>query len=409
LFAKKWNSSFARAWKLTNLSGGFKMTFKKLVLILSIVVVCGLLAGGLVYAQETAGVQTLVAPEAQQPTTPQVEQREFSIMLQGGSFLGVYAEDITKENMSRYGLRDVRGVGVTEIVKDSPAEKAGLKKDDVIVRFDAEAVTSARKLNRLVSEVAPDHTVRLTISRGGAEQEISVTLAKRNETQNVFGNMGNQVFRSMPPEFFPNNPNGRLQIDPGQMKINPGEGPFVFSFGGGRRIGISTQTLTKQLADYFGVKDGGLLVTAVTENSPAAKAGLKAGDVITAVDGEKVESSGDIARLINKKQDGDVSLTIVRDRNTRTIRVTPEKSPESSPLMRPGRITVNQGAIRAQIRDAIKQGIANTQIVMPQIDLPVIPEIDVQLPRIQTPRVVLPSIPPININVPQVKVIRNPI
>src|SRR5207244_3358714 len=105
--------------------------------------------------------------------------------------------------------------------------------------------------------------------------------------------------------------------NPGPMKINPGQEPFVFSFGGGRRIGISTQSLTKQLADYFGVKDGGLLITSVTENSPAAKAGLKAGDVITAVDGEKVESSGDIARLINKKQDGDVALTIVRDRNTR--------------------------------------------------------------------------------------------
>src|SRR5881396_3663154 len=68
-----------------------------------------------------------------------------------------------KKNMSRYGLREVRGVGVTQVIKDSPAEKAGLKKDDVILRFDGESVTSVRKLTRLVSEAAADQTVRLTI------------------------------------------------------------------------------------------------------------------------------------------------------------------------------------------------------------------------------------------------------
>ena len=80
------------------------------------------------------------------------ESRAFSIMLDGGTFLGVYAEDISKENMSRYGMREIRGAGVTQVIKDSPAEKAGLKKDDVILRFDGESVTSARKLNRLVGE-----------------------------------------------------------------------------------------------------------------------------------------------------------------------------------------------------------------------------------------------------------------
>ena len=364
------------------------MTVKRLLLTFSIILSCGLIAGSLAYAQ-------VAAP--QEPTTPRVEQHDFSILINGGSFLGVYAEDINKENMGRYGLSDVRGVGITEVVKDSPAEKAGLRKDDVIVRFDGESITSVRKLNRLVGEAAPDHTVRLTINRNGAEQEVSVTLAKRNEGQNVFGNV-------MPPEIFRD-----FKINPGPMEIKPGqEGPFVFSFGGGRRIGISTQSLTKQLADYFGVKDGGLLVTSVNENSPAAKAGLKAGDVITAVDGEKVESSGDIARAINKKQDGDITLTVVRDRNSRTIKVTPEKAKEA-PLIRSGRVSVNQGVIRDQVRDAIRRGMASGQIVIPQIDLPVVPEIDVQLPRIQTPRIVLPSIPEINVTMPRVKVVRTPI
>ena len=113
------------------------------------------------------------------------DDRNFTLFLQGGTFLGVHAEDVTKENMSRYGMRDVRGVGVTEIVKDSPAEKAGLRKDDVILGFNGESVTSTRKLHRLVSESSADQNVRLTISRGGSEQEVSATLSKRQGDRHV--------------------------------------------------------------------------------------------------------------------------------------------------------------------------------------------------------------------------------
>ena len=89
--------------------------------------------------------------------------------------------------------------------------------------------------------------------------------------------------------------------------------------------------LTKQLADYFGVADGqGVLVTAVTDDSPAAKAGVKAGDVITAIDGEKIDGAGDLSRAINKKKDGDVTLTVIRNKNQRTINVTPKANPSSA-------------------------------------------------------------------------------
>src|SRR5206468_815448 len=113
--------------------------------------------------------------------------------------------------------------------------------------------------------------------------------------ENVFGNtIRDQVWSNLP-------------------KMKDGDGKFVFTMGSYRRIGVSTQQLTKQLADYFGVSEG-LLITSVSENSAASKAGLKAGDVITAVDGEKVDSPGDVSRALNKKQDGSVTLTIVRNR-----------------------------------------------------------------------------------------------
>ena len=338
---------------------------------------------------------------AQQPSTPALpaeppEAAEpfgaFSLFVDGGGFLGVYAEDVTKENMAQYGLREARGVGITEVVKDSPAEKAGLRKGDVITRFDNEAVSSVRKLNRLVSEVAPDHKVSLGLSRGGAEQEVSVTIGKRSGYAETLGRM------TTPRGSLP-----RIERVPGVENFPWGEGQdgVIFSLGNNRRIGVGTTQLTKQLADYFGVTDGkGVLVTSVSENSPAAKAGLRAGDVITAVDGEKVEGSGDLSRALNKQKDGDVTLTIVRDKSQRTIKVTPEKS--QGQLVRPG--SVASRAIRDQIRESIRRGAAEGRIVIPQIELPTIPAINVSVPQID-----LPVIPEINIvipRMPKVQVIR---
>ena len=320
------------------------MTYKhKLSLMVSLLLTVGVIA----YAQQTAP-----APPA--PPVTSGDLGSFSFFLDGGSFLGVYAEDIDKEKISRYGLSEARGVGVTNVVSGSPAEKAGLKKDDVILRFDNENVNSVRKLNRLVSEVAPDHTVRLVISRGGAEQEIAVTLAKRN---NRFTTLEGGLLKGRGAQIW-NLPEGDKD-------------GFVFAFGKNRRIGVSTMQLTKQLADYFGVADGkGVLVTSVGEDSPAAKAGIKAGDVITGVDGEKVEGAGDLTRALNKKKEGDVTLTLIRDRNQRTITVTPK-----------------EGTPTGQIGS----------VVIPDIEIPM-PAINIRMPRV--------VIPDINVNLPKVRVTR---
>src|ERR1051325_5154910 len=120
-----------------------EMSRKKLTLVISLIVSVAAIAGGIVYAQEATtpqaeAFQALVDADLQEPQQP--NERSFSFFVGSGAYLGVAAEDISKENMARYGMREVRGVGVTEILKDSPAEKAGLKKDDVILSFDGESV-----------------------------------------------------------------------------------------------------------------------------------------------------------------------------------------------------------------------------------------------------------------------------
>jgi serine protease Do len=309
---------------------------------------------------------------AQQPAQPappadlEPLEQNFSVWIDGNGFLGVYAENINRENMGRYQMSQVRGVGVTQVVKDSPAEKAGLRKDDVILRIDGENVNSVRKLNRLISEMAPDHSVRITVSRGGSEQEVTATIGKRNNTSVVQG-----FFSGEPKLWKWEGKDPKVWKWEGPIfdrnDLFQNEGDLTFLLGNSRRIGVSTMALTKQLAEYFGITSGrGVLVTSVTEDSPAAKAGVRAGDVITAVDGEAVDSSGELSRVINRKKEGEVTLTIIRNKAQQTIRVTPKEGVGFSG-------TINQPQI-------------GRRIVIPRVEIP-FPTIEVQLPRVRvTPR-----------------------
>ena len=263
-----------------------------------------------------------VAVTAQTPAPPP-QPHVFSFSFDGnGGYLGVRTEEMTKENFSRYGLRDVRGVGVAEIVKGSPAEAAGLQKGDVIVRLNGDEITSSLKLTRLIGEISPDHTAKVTVLRNGSEREFDVTVGKRPGLQ-----FGEGSFRF--PEAFEKFEMPKMEDMPDLEKLprfegKPGE-PMVWSFGNRRQIGVGLTPLTKQLSDHFGVENGALVNT-VRENSPAAKAGLKAGDIIVEVDGKAVNGEMDVIRALGEKKDGDVTVTYVRDRNRRTVTVTPEEA-----------------------------------------------------------------------------------
>jgi len=336
------------------------------------------LLAAIILAASAALAQQTPPPAPEPPDEPLDQNFEFFVG--GDGFLGVYAENISRENMGRYHMNQVRGVGVTQIVKDSPAEKAGLRKDDVILRVDGENITSVRKLNRIVSELAPDQSVKITVSRGGSEQDITATIAKRSNSAfaNDFLRNQPQVWKwekGQPKEW-------KFEtLPPFNGEMFKGDGDLVFQLGNSRRIGVSTMELTKQLADYFGIAGGkGVLVTSVTEDGPAAKAGVRAGDVITAVDGEAIDSPGDIARAINRKKDGDVTLTVVRNKSQQTIHVTPREGGWSGTMGQPQ---------------------VGRRIVIPRIEIPTIPDIDIAVPAIDI------QMPRVRVNVPRVRVIRS--
>lgn len=292
----------------------------------------GVAAGTAAYAQKD------ITPA--KPNAPQ----SFAWTFDGdGGYLGVQTQDVTRENFSKFGLRDVRGVAVAKVLDKSPAEAAGIKEGDVIVRFNGDEITSVRKLTRLIGEVSPDHQATVTVLRGGKEQDITVTIAKRPMPEFSSGNFQFSVppvakpdmpdFKNMPQfkdmpgfNYFPdlkNLPRGEFK----SFEIPNGQG-FVWT-GGGRQIGVGIVPLSKQLADYFKV-EGGALVDEVRENSPAAKAGLKAGDIVIEANGKAVRNQMDLIKAINEKKEGDVQLTIMRNENRQTITVTPEASKDGN-------------------------------------------------------------------------------
>jgi C-terminal processing protease CtpA/Prc len=332
-----------------------KRTYLVLSLVATLSIGCALVLGSAVLADGQKDKEKAEKDKQKEEKEKQKEQttehafellsdaHNLSVFGGSSSYLGVYLEEVTSDRAKELRLSEERGAVVMKVVEGSPAEKAGMKENDVITSFNGRRVDTVRELQRLLGETPAGRNVQFEIIRNGAHQTISATMTKRSPQvgvwrQGLFDEEALKRNQRMAEESFKHSQD-MAKLSERSLNRDFGNFNFVsphsFMFYRGSRLGIAVESMTDQLAEYFGVKGGhGVLVAEVKENSAAAKAGLKAGDVIIAIDGQKVDDIQKLLEATNKKEEGTVTLTIVRNRSEQSITLTLEKA-ERRPLQAP--------------------------------------------------------------------------
>jgi serine protease Do len=257
-----------------------------------------------------AGIGAALAPVAHGQNTRVITPRAVDVFSFGGGRIGVAVADLDPADA---GAKSSGGVVIESVDEDSPAAKAGLRKGDIVVEFDGERVRSVRQFSRLVSETPVGRTVSAAVQRDG--QRVTVSVAPRaSEAARFFdGDLWRRQaedarnFTYTIPKLARPESDARRDL---QFLLRPG----------GAVLGITTDELSSQLAEYFGTKDG-VLVSSVGADSVGAKTGLKAGDVITSVNGASVANAIELRRRLSRIEAGEeFTLGIVRDKKAMTLK-----------------------------------------------------------------------------------------
>ena len=238
-----------------------------------------------------------------------------------GSRLGVMVQDLDATDKTG-------GVRVDSVDPESPAEKAGLKTGDVVVEYDGERVRSARQFTRLVQETPEGRQVPLAVLRDGKRQALTATPEARafSWEMNIDGDRIRRDVERGLREF-------RMDMPPMRFRWDH-DFDDLLAPSSRRRLGISVDSMGDQLSQYFGASEGGALITSVEPGSAAEKAGLKAGDVITSINGERVRDAEQVVDTMREVGDGDVTIGYLRDKKAGTTKATIE--PRSAPGANPG-------------------------------------------------------------------------
>ena len=229
----------------------------------------------------------------------------------GGSspaYLGVHIDAVTPAQASALKLEGASGAIITAIDQDGPACRAGLKDNDVVVGFNGSKVESPQQLQELIHGTPAGQTVKLTVVRGGQKKDIAVALGS---------------WPTMPPKlhsFAASSPGAPNPPPPPMAYPMMPEGNFSPAVALAMHHGAVVETLSTQLAEYFGVPrgQGGVLVRSVETGSPASAAGLKAGDVVVKVNNAPVHDMADFHSAMHVRA-GKITVVVMRDKHEQTL------------------------------------------------------------------------------------------
>jgi serine protease Do len=246
---------------------------------------------------------------------PEIEANqgfEMALEDEGGSWLGVETQEVTAEKAKDLKLSAERGVLIGKVLEESPAAKAGLKDGDVVTEINGQPVEGTVQLRRIIRETPAGRTLRLTVWRDGHSQTVNATLGKMQENRKRWMTAMPQVFNFRLPEMpevaaIPDVPS--IEWDNDNLLMNR------------PRLGIDAEDISGQLGSYFGAPDGeGILVRDVNPGSAAEKAGVKAGDVITSLNGERIHGLAELRSKLSAAGEGKTAkLGVLRNKSALTL------------------------------------------------------------------------------------------
>ncbi|MBN1225906.1 MAG: DegQ family serine endoprotease [Deltaproteobacteria bacterium] len=202
-------------------------------------------------------------------------------------WIGVTIQTITSALKEKFELEELEGALVAEVTENSPAEKAGLQRGDVIVSFDGKTVKNMQLLPSIVAETPVGKEVEVLVVRKGEKKKLTLEVGELKEEATAAG------------------------------KIAPEKE---------EKLGLTVQELTPELAESLSIEDEeGVVVSGVTRGSPAYEAGLRRGDLILEIENEPVKDMGDYRRIIKKTSSKkQLLMVIMREGHTSYVVLTKE-------------------------------------------------------------------------------------
>ena len=256
--------------------------------------------------------------------------------MQRPGYLGVSLRDLDAAEATRLHRRGAMGAMIVTVDRDAPAWTAGLRPLDVVLEFNGQAVNGVEALRRYLRECPAGDMITLRVRRGDDEMSYSVTLG---DQETIAKNALSQHLRADPspaePPLDPKNSfawaaTAPLPAPPASREGGGARGMASTLFDalipGSAYTGLEVDPLTPQLAAFFGAHaSGGLLVTAVGAGSPAASAGLAAGDVIVRADNRPVSTRSALAHALKHAKGNAVPLAVLRDHKELILSLLPGK------------------------------------------------------------------------------------
>lgn len=196
-------------------------------------------------------------------------------------WLGVLIQKITPDLAKSFKLSEYEGALVSDVVANGPADKAGIKRGDVIIEYEGKKIKSMEMLPRVVAATKPGTKIKITVLRNGKEKKLKVIIEQLTETKS-------KISRDIE-----------------------------------KTLGMSVQEITPDIAEYFDLKDKkGVIISNILQNSLAWESGLRQGDIIKEINRQKLNTIADYRRLMQNIEEKSTILFLVkRGENTIFIAV----------------------------------------------------------------------------------------